>query len=165
MNWKSRPARCAMFVVSPVSRLSKPMTLCPRSSRASARCDPMKPATPVMTVRGMCVGSDRSLEAAEHGHPHDLDVESDGPVLDVVEVVLDTLLERRIAAPAVDLGPARDAGFDLVAQHVLRDPMLELFDEERALGARPHDRHVADQHVPELRQFVEIEPTQPAPHG
>ena len=87
---------------------------------------------------------------------------ADRPVLDVVEVVLDALLERRVAAPAVDLRPAGDAGLHLVAQHVLRDPVLELLDEERPLGPRADDRHVAPQHVPELRQLVEVEPAQPA---
>ena len=61
---------------------------------------------------------------------------ADRPVLDVVEVVLDPLLERGVAAPAVDLGPAGDPGLHLVAQHVLRDPVLELLDEVRALRAR-----------------------------
>jgi hypothetical protein len=34
-----------------------------------------------------------TVEAADEGQPHDLDVEADRPVLDVVEVVLDALLE------------------------------------------------------------------------
>ena len=43
--------------------------------------------------------------------PEDLEVEREGPVLDVVEVVLDPLrIEARVAAPAVDLRPAGDAG-------------------------------------------------------
>ena len=48
-------------------------------------------------------------EAAEQREPHDLQVEAHRPVLDVVQVVLDPLLERRVAAPAVDLRPAGDA--------------------------------------------------------
>ena len=88
--------------------------------------------------------------------PHDLEVERDRPVLDVVEVVLDALLDRRVAAPAVDLRPAGQARAHLVAQHVLRDPLLELVDEERPLGPRADERHVAAQHVPELRQLVDV---------
>src|SRR5215218_6009981 len=104
MKVKSRLARCAMFAVSPVSRLSIPTTEWPRSRSASERCDPMKPAAPVMTIRleGMPVKS------SHDGEPHDLDVEADRPVFDVVEIVLDAFLERRVAAPAVDLGPPRD---------------------------------------------------------
>ena len=71
------------------------------------------------------------------GQPHDLEVEPQRPVLDVVEVVLDALLDRGVAAPAVDLRPAGEAGLHLVAQHVLRDPLLELLDEERPLGRGP----------------------------
>src|SRR4051812_41269174 len=122
---KSRPARCAMLSTLPVSRLSMPTTVQPRSSSVSDRCDPMKPAAPVMTALGMCgsspvlasVSEGVAMEAAHQRQPHDLDVERDRPVLDVVEIVLDPLLERRVAAPAVDLGPAGDPGLDLVAQH------------------------------------------------
>src|SRR5687768_17974005 len=157
MNTKSRFARCAMLAVSPVSRLSMPTTEWPRSRRASDRCDPMKPAAPVMTIRleGMPV------QAAHDGQPEDLEVEADGPVLDVIQVVLDPLLERGVAAPAVDLRPAGDAGLDLVAQHVLRDAVLELLDEERALRTRADDRHFSREDVPELRQLVQVEAAQP----
>ncbi len=34
-----------------------PTTVSPRSSRVSARCEPMKPAAPVMTTRGMGANS------------------------------------------------------------------------------------------------------------
>ena len=53
-------------------------------------------------------------------------------------------------------------GLDLVAQHVLRDAVLELLDEVGPLGTRADDRHVAAQHVPELRQLVEVAAAQPA---
>src|SRR5437868_15025792 len=98
------------------------------SRSVSARCDPRKPAAPVMTTRplplafcpepflvGMLVE-----EALEDRQPDDLEVEADRPVLDVIEVVLDALLERRVAAPAVHLRPAGHAGLHLVPQHVLR---------------------------------------------
>src|SRR5436305_11460658 len=102
------------------------------------------------------------MQAAHEREPHDLEIERDRPVLDVIEVVLDALLERRVAAPAVDLRPSSDAGLDLVAQHVLRDAVLELLDEERPLRTRADDRHVAAEDVPELRQLVEVESAQPA---
>ena len=69
---------------------------------------------------------------------------------------------ERVAAPAVDLRPAGEAGLHLVAQHVLRNLVLELLDEVRPLGPRPDDRHVAAQHVPELRQLVEVRAAQEA---
>src|SRR5207245_8062221 len=89
-------------------------------------------------------------------------VEAQGPALDVVEVVLDALLDRRAAAPAVDLRPSGDAGLHLVAQHVAGDAPPELLDERRSLGARPDQAHVTAQHVEELRQLVEAEAPQ---HG
>src|SRR5437667_1485596 len=38
---------CAMFASEPVSRLSTQMTLFPRASSSSHRCEPRKPAPPV----------------------------------------------------------------------------------------------------------------------
>src|SRR5688572_26406212 len=94
-------------------------------------------------------------KAPEKRQPHDLQIEADRPVLDVIEVVLDTLLERRVAAPPVDLRPAGESGLHLVAKHVLRNLVLELLDEMGSLRPRPDNGHVAAQHVPELRQLVE----------
>src|SRR5436309_8845545 len=119
MNEKSRLTRCEMLAVSPVSRLSMPITVKSRSRSVSARCDPMKPAAPVMTTRflvGMFV-----KEPSQEREPHDFQIEPHRPVLDVVQVVLDALLDRRISAPAVHLGPAGDPRLDLVPQHVLRN--------------------------------------------
>ena len=127
----------------------------------------MKPAAPVMTTRFfmaelMLTTSSRHAcgRTLDEREPHDLQIEAHRPVLDVVQVVLDALLERRVAAPAVHLRPAGDAGLHLVAQHVLRDLVLELRDEMRPLRARPDDRHVAAQHVPELRQLVDVRAAQ-----
>src|SRR5262245_38843121 len=59
------------------------------------------------------LGSPRSsvgmllAEAAEDREDQDLQVQAQRPVLDVVEVVLDALLDRGVAPPAVHLGPAR----------------------------------------------------------
>src|SRR6185436_1395796 len=103
MNWKSRSRRCAMLPMSPVSRLSIPTTEWPRSRSVSLRWDPMKPAAPVMTVLGIALE-----ESSDECEPHDLQVERDRPVLDVIQVVFDPLLERGVASPPVDLGPAGD---------------------------------------------------------
>src|SRR5438128_1960017 len=70
----------------------------------------------------------------EHQGMHeDLQVEADRPPRGVVGVVLDALLDRRVAAPAVDLRPAGDAGLDLVAQHVARHAAPEVLHEARPL--------------------------------
>src|SRR4051812_991653 len=114
----------------------------------------MKPAAPVMTTRflvGMLVE-----EPAQQRQPHDFQVEPHRPVLDVIQVVLDPLLDRGVAAPAVHLRPAGDARLHFVAQHVLGNLVLELRDEQRPLGPRADDRHIALEDVPQLRQFVDV---------
>src|SRR4051812_22426918 len=111
----------------------------------------MKPAAPVTTVLGIALEN-----SSDEREPHDLEIEGDGPVFDVVQVVFDSLFERRITPPSVHLGPAGNSGFHLVAKHVLRNAVLELLDEKRPFGTRSDDRHVAAEHVPELRQFIEV---------
>ena len=66
-------------------------------------------------------------------------------------------------APPVDLRPARDARLDLVAQHVFQDLRPVLLVVRDGVRARPDDRHVAPQHVNELRQLVERRPPKSAP--
>src|SRR4249919_2205567 len=115
MKVKSRLTRCAMLAVSPVRRLSIPMTAYPRSSSVSARCDPMNPAAPVITTRCLLMSVDCLIgarsewrrtvdrsrrfcdwrlstgrlirvfveEPFHEGQPHDLQIETDRPVLDV----------------------------------------------------------------------------------
>src|SRR6478609_1046158 len=147
MNWKSRPMRCATLAMSPVSRLSMPTTEWPCSISASLRCDPMKPAAPVMTIRIISLLLlRRAVPASEHRQPHDFEVQSQRPVLDVIEIEFDAFFERRVAAPAVDLRPPGNARLHFVAQHVLGDAVLELLDEEGPLGTRSDDRHIAPQH-------------------
>src|ERR1044071_4888361 len=99
----------------------------------------------------------------EHRHRQDLQIQPQRPVLDVVVVPLDAIAQRGLAAEAVDLGPAGDAGLDAVAVAVAADVGLEQLDELRALRARAHQRHVAAQDVEELRQLVEGRAAQQPP--
>src|SRR5207245_58232 len=99
----------------------------------------------------------------EQRENEDLDVEQQRPVLDVVEVVLDPLLDRGVPPPAVDLRPARDAALHAVAQPVLGDALLELLHEGRPLRPRADEAHVAEHHVDELGELVEVEAAQPDP--
>ena len=57
-------------------------------------------------------------------------------------------------AQAVDLGPAGDAGFDLVAQHVAFDEFAVLLVVGNGVRARANDAHAALQYIDKLRQFV-----------
>src|SRR5678810_591738 len=78
------------------------------------------------------------------GAGDDAQIETDRPVAQVLEVVLDPgahLLDRvGLAAVSVHLGPAGDAGLDLVRDRV---------------RPRADDAHAALQDVEELRQLVE----------
>src|SRR5580765_5046554 len=111
-NVKSRLLRCAMLARSPVTRLSMPTTEKPMSRSVSARCDPRNPAAPVMTTRPLLLAfglEPRALvgmfmeEPFDDRQPDNLEIETHRPVLDVIEVELDAFVERRVAAPAVDL--------------------------------------------------------------
>ena len=78
-----------------------------------------------------------------NGEPHDFYVETDRPILNIVEIVLDALFNGGIAAPTVDLSPSRDSGFDFVSKHVLGHTFLELFNEKRSLWPWAYKRHVS----------------------
>src|SRR6266704_6935641 len=53
MNRKfSFPARCPIFAVLPVIKLSIAMTRCPSAKSRSTKCEPRKPAPPVTTETG-----------------------------------------------------------------------------------------------------------------
>src|SRR6185437_6570358 len=58
-----------------------------------------------------------------------VEIEQHRPVLDVIEVELDALLDLflvvDLAAPAVDLRPAGDAGFDAMAGEITVDRFVE----------------------------------------
>src|SRR5258708_16922953 len=60
----------------------------------------------------------------------DHEVEHERPVLDVIEIVLDALLDllgrSEFAAPAIDLRPSGDAGLDAVAGEIAVDRLVEL---------------------------------------
>src|SRR5688572_30059460 len=49
--FRSRPSRCAIFSGEPVMKLSMHTTRAPRPRRNSQRCEPMKPAPPVIRAR------------------------------------------------------------------------------------------------------------------
>src|SRR5215831_16603826 len=99
-------------------------------------------------------------EAVPERLQQNLQIEPETPALDVVEIVLDPLLDRRVPSPAVDLRPTRDPRLDLVPEHVAGHPASELLEEARPLGPGADETHLAAQHVHELRQLVETRPSQ-----
>ena len=92
-----------------------------------------------------------------------VEVKHDRPVFDVEKIVLDAPLELLVrvglAAPAVDLRPAGDAGLHAVAGEIAVDDLL--VEPVGGLGlqgvrARADEREVAfERDVDELRQLVE----------
>src|SRR5258706_8253567 len=128
-----------------------------RHSMTSAKSGELGAETGPSRRRSLDPDSVRVLvrEAPAEREPEDLDVEADRPVLDVVEVVFDALGQARVPAPAVNLRPARDAAPHAVAEHVLRELLLEGAYELRPLGTRADERHVAHEDVHELRQLVD----------
>src|ERR1700733_5167669 len=91
-----------------------------------------------------------------------VEIEQHRPVLDVVEIELDALLDFLLAvdfaAPAIDLRPAGDAGLDAVTREIavhgfVEPPALQL--ALHGVRTRTDQREVALEHdVEELRQFV-----------
>src|ERR687892_1245365 len=100
-------------------------------------------------------GVTRACEEGSDGEEEDLEVEGEGPVLDVVVVPFDAVTHRSVTAEAADLGPARHSGLDAMAVVVAVEARTEEVHELRPLRARPHEAHVAAQHVDQLRQLVE----------
>jgi hypothetical protein len=94
-------------------------------------------------------------EPSKHGHPNDFEVQDQGPILNIVEVVLDSLIDGGISPPSMHLCPPGDTRWDLVSEHVSRNPSPELLDEYRTLRSRSHDRHIPFQNIQKLRQLVE----------
>src|SRR5499427_5028809 len=104
-------------------------------------------------------------EDAADRHGDDLEVEPERPPLDVLDVVLDARLQGGVAPEPVHLRPPRDAGLDLVAEHVAGHGLAEPLHEHGTLGPRAHHAHLPAQHVHELRQLVEAEAAEEGPDG
>lgn len=76
-----------------------------------------------------------------HGAQDDLRVEPDAPVVDVPQVQVDPGFHhvdgQRFAAVTVDLGPAGDAWFDVLAKRVVADDLLILRVVRSRVGRGP----------------------------
>ncbi len=89
------------------------------------------------------------------GHEKDPKIEGDGPVLDVVEIVLDPLFQGGIASPAIDLSPPRQTCLDLVAEHVIGNVVFKFLDQLGPFRPRSDETHLPLQDIEELRQFIQ----------
>src|SRR5260221_8334501 len=110
-----------------------------------------------------------SCESAKDGLSDDSEVQRNRPVFNVVEIMFHPfayLLDGvGFVSPAIDLGPTGDAGLHAMARIVVLDRFLV----EQGAGfcpegmrARSYDRHLAAQHVQELRKLVDAGTAQKA---
>ena len=110
----------------------------------------------------MCVIAD---EDDQNGPYHDGEIEPNAPIVDIPNVELDPslhLVERiGLAARAVNLRPARNPGLNVVTERVFLDDGSEVAFMRRGVRPRPHQRHVAKEHIEQLGQFVNAVPAQP----
>src|SRR5260221_1732035 len=80
----------------------------------------------------------------------DVEILGQRVVLDVIELKAYALVQGQVA-PAADLHGAGHAGTHRQASAV---PITVLGHDPCLLGPRPHQAHIALEHVPKLRQFV-----------
>src|ERR687888_1786133 len=108
-----------------------------------------------MTTEMLSSTSVRAAPCQDRGHRlnEDRDVHPERPVLEVVEVEPDEVIEAEVRA-ARDLPEARDAGEDVVPRPM---PVLELGVIPEREGARPDQAHRAAKDVQELGNLVERE--------
>src|SRR5262249_30899125 len=100
-----------------------------------------------------------AAEAAGDSQHDDLQIEPQRPLVNVLNIVLDSpphLVERvGFAAKSPDLCKARDTRPDLVAEVIARNQAAVLVVQGAWMRARTDDRHVSLQDVDELGQLVE----------
>jgi len=88
-----------------------------------------------------------------------LEVEPEGPVIDVGGVEGDSFLEVFDAVAAGDLPEAGEAGFD--AEAAALGVFFDAFDFVDREGARADEAHFASEDVEELGEFVDAEAPEP----
>src|SRR5882724_6266223 len=99
-----------------------------------------------------------SLEHCRNRSQQDFQVHGRTPVLDVLQVQSNILFKGRIAA-CFYLPQAGNSGGYVEPAQVLQTVLINFVFDGRS---RPHQAHIAFQHIPKLRQFVEAVLTQDA---
>ena len=84
----------------------------------------------------------------------DFDIKKEIPVLNIVNVVADALLNRGVAPQAVDLGPTGDTGTDLMLHHIQRDLFFKLLNIMWDLRPGSHQAHIPLEDIEQLGQLV-----------
>ena len=106
-------------------------------------------------------------EYGEHGQEDDFRVEPQRAVVQVVQVHAQPFehLLHRVRVAVVERGGREQAGTQLVEQRVGGVDVHDLVHEEPALGARADEAHLALEHVPQLRELVQMVLAQETPHA
>src|SRR5207247_1341511 len=144
-------------VTEATARVQVPFTLSDTCTSPAALYSAIQPTT----------SSDGTLvpvAAAQHRGERlqeDLQIESEGPVVDVLHVGLDPVLELRRVP--VHLPEAGHAGPH--AEAPLADALVDARHVARRQGTRADQTHVALDDVHELRQLIDAHVAQPAPHA
>ncbi len=77
------------------------------------------------------------------GQEKDSEIERNGPVLDIVEIVLDPFFQRGISPPSVDLSPSGHPRLDLVAEHIVGNLLFERLNQIGPLRSGPDKAHLS----------------------
>src|SRR4029079_4751833 len=97
----------------------------------------------------------------------DAQVEPEAPILDVPKVAIDPLLHQLetggFSAETIDLSPAGQAGLHVLPECVIGDELGVPVIVGYGMRSRTNDRHIAAQHVHELRQLVDAGGAQDCP--
>src|SRR5262249_36515099 len=91
---------------------------------------------------------------------HRLEIEEQIPVLDIIQIITDSLGQIGVATKAVYLRPAGNARLNRMTSVVMWDLVFKVPDQLRTFRARSHQTHFAFEHIPELRDLVDV----PLPH-
>src|SRR5512139_694320 len=116
-------------------------------------------------LRGAGLAHALSPQHHLRGLEQDHEIEKQAVILDVIEVELQ-LVHRVFISCAIrvaHLRPAGDAGFDRVAHPVIGNFLCQVLHEIGALWAWADEAHVAEEHVENLRQFVDAGASDEAP--
>lgn len=79
------------------------------------------------------------------------DIQQEGPVFNVIDIIINALLYGSIASESVYLSPTSHARANLVLDHVAGNFLAKLFHKIGKLRAGPHKAHIAQQDVKKLR--------------
>jgi hypothetical protein len=102
-----------------------------------------------------------SLEkASKDGKQHDLQVECNTPVPQIIEIILDAFADGGVTAPSIHLRPSRNSDLQNVSPIVTIYILQKSFDKMQTLWPGTDNAHVSLQYVKELGELIQIGPAQ-----